>query len=826
MRLNILCFAAGAWWLQQQAALPEYGWAWALAAVGLAATAAHPEAGVFRLLREVIVKVLCVALGFSWAAWCAQLRLADALPAEWEGRDIAVIGVVAGLPQVYERSVRFEFDIERVLTPGVRVPQHILLSWWGTPARDDQPATFPALEPGERWRLTVRLKRPHGTVNPHGFDYEAWLFERNLRAVGYVRPRTARERLATMVHEPKYWVERARGAIRSRIQAALPDAPYAGVIAALVIGDQRAIPPEQWQTFTRTGVNHLMSISGLHVTMVSGLMFALVFGVWRRIPRLTLALPALKAAVVGALGAALLYALLAGFAVPAQRTVYMLAVVAVALWLGIIESASVVLCVALFVVVLIDPWAVLAPGFWLSFGAVAVIMYVTVGRIGREPWLTSWARVQIAVTLALIPPLLAMFQQVSIVSPFANAVAIPVVSLIVAPLALIGVALPFDLVLQCAHLVMNGCMMLLEWLSLLPDAVWEQHAPPSWAVVVAVAALAWLLAPRGLPARWLGVIGLLPLFAIAPGAIRAGDVEIVVLDVGQGLSTVVRTAQHALLYDAGPSFGPGADSGSRIIVPYLRAVGVGRLDGMIITHDDDDHWGGAASVLQALPMDWLLTSLPDLDPLVVQSQPALRCEAGRRWEWDGVRFEVLHPARASYEDPAVKDNDRGCVLKVEAPGGQVLLPADVERRTEEELLARARDRLPAGVLIAPHHGSRTSSTPAFLQAVGPQLVVFPVGYRNRLGHPHHEVLERYRSAGARIYRTDRDGAVIISIRAEGTMSVTPYRAVYRRYWQTPLIGDPVPDPLELEILNEERGTEGAAPSSSSFRIHPSSLISR
>lgn len=803
MRLNILCFAAGAWWLQQQAVLPDTSWAWALGAAGLAATAARPERGALLLLRELFVKAACVALGFSWAAWCAQQRLSDALPAEWEGRDIAVIGVVAGLPQAYDRGVRFEFDVERVLTRGAQVPRRIVLSWWGSPARDERPATFPPLEPGERWQLTVRLKRPRGTANPHGFDYEAWLFERGIRATGYVRPRAARDRLAEMVHTPGYWVERIRSAIRKRIRAALPDAPHAGIIAALAIGDQRAIPPEQWQTFTRTGVNHLMSISGLHVTMVSGLVFALVYGLWRRVPRLTLALPALKAAALGGLGAALLYALLAGFAVPAQRTVYMLAVVAFALWLGVIESASVVLCVALLAVVLLDPWAVLAPGFWLSFGAVAVILYVTVGRIRREYWLASWVRVQIAVTLALIPPLLALFQQISIVSPLANAVAIPVVSLIVAPLALIGAAMPFDLVLQCAHLVMSGCMALLEWLSGLPDAVWQQHAPPAWAVVIAVAALAWLLAPRGLPARWLGAIGLLPLFVVTSSVLRAGDVELTVLDVGQGVSALVRTSNRALLYDAGPPFGPASDSGSRIIVPYLRAAGVGQLDGMIVSHDDDDHWGGAASVLQAVPVARLLTSLPDLDPLVVQAQPALRCEAGQSWEWDGVRFEMLHPSGGSYADPAVKDNDRSCVLRVGAPGGRILLPADIERRSEEELLLRDRDRLRAEILLAPHQGSRTSSIPDFVRAVGPQVVVFPVGYRNRFGHPHRDVLERYRDAGARVYRTDRDGAVAIVLRAEGGISVTPYRAAYRRYWQTPLVGDPVPDPEEFGGMRDE-----------------------
>jgi competence protein ComEC len=800
MRLGILCFVAGAWWLQRQAALPDLAWPGAAAAAGLAIALARPQAASLRLLRGLLVGAGCVALGFLWAAWCGQQRLADALPPGWEGRDIALVGVVAELPQVSDRGARFEFVVERVLTPGATVPRRIVLSWWGSPAQGDRPATVPALEPGERWQLTARLKRPRATANPHAFDYEAWLFERNIRATGYVRPRTPRERLASLVHAPGYWIERARSAFRSRIHAALPEAPYAGVIAALAIGDQRAIPPEQWQTFTRTGVNHLMSISGLHVTMVSGLVFALVYGLWRRATRLTLALPATKAAAAAALLAALVYALLAGFAVPAQRTVYMLAVVACALWLGVIESASVVLCLALAAVVIVDPWAVVAPGFWLSFGAVAVILYVTAGRVGRAHWLPGWLKVQVAVTLALIPPLLALFQQVSIVSPIANAVAIPVVSLVVAPLALIGMAAPFDLVLQLAHGVMAACMHALDWMSRLPDAVWEQHAPPAWAVIVAVPALALLLAPRGVPARWLGVIGLVPLVATFPAALKNGDVEVIVLDVGQGLAAVVRTAHHALLYDAGPQFSPSSDSGSRIIVPYLRAAGVSRLDGVVVTHDDGDHWGGAASVLQSLPVDWLLTSLPDLDPLVVQSERPWRCAAGQRWEWDGVRFEILHPAPASYGVRAVKNNDRSCVLRVASAGGSVLLTGDIERGSEEALLEEIRDGAPADVLLAPHHGSRTSSTAEFVHAARAKVVVFPVGYRNRFGHPHSDVLARYRDAGARVYRSDRDGAITFFISAEGDIAITPYRAVYRRYWQSPLVGDPVPDAEELSVM--------------------------
>ena len=281
----------------------------------------------------------CISCGFLWAAWFAQHRLADELPQQWEGVDIQVIGVVAALPQPYERSLRFEFDVERVLTPQAVVPAHIVLSWWGSPARDTRPATLPELHAGERWQLTVRLRRPHGTLNPHGFDYEAWLLERNIRATGYVRPGGS-ERVAALVARPQYLVERVREAVRDRIQAALAEAPYAGVLIALAIGDQRAITPAQWQIFTRTGVNHLMSISGLHVTMIAGLAFALVYYLWRRSARLTLRLPARKAAAAGGLVAALLYAWLAGFAVPAQRTVYMLAVVAVALWTGRLTSAS------------------------------------------------------------------------------------------------------------------------------------------------------------------------------------------------------------------------------------------------------------------------------------------------------------------------------------------------------------------------------------------------------------------------------------------------------------------------------------------------------
>ena len=793
MRLYVICFAAGVWWLQVQAQLPAPHGYWLAAPLAcMLVLTGNPRAPLLRIARHALAAACCVACGFLWAAWFAQQRLSDALPIAWEGEDIQVVGVVAAMPQPYERSLRFEFDVERVLTPQAVVPAHIALSWWGSAARDGRAATLPELRAGERWQLTVRLRRPHGTLNPHGFDYEAWLLERDIRATGYVRPGGSR-RVAALVARPQYLIERVREAVRARIQTALGDAPYAGVLTALAVGDQRAISQAQWQVFTRTGVNHLMSISGLHVTMISGLAFAVAYRLWRRSARLTLRLPARKAAVVAGLVAALGYAWLSGFAVPAQRTVYMLAVVAVALWSGRLSSASVVLCAALFVVLALDPWAVLAPGFWLSFGAVGLIMYVTTGRIAQEHWFSAWARVQWTITLGLIPLLLALFQQVSVISPLANAIAIPVVSLVVVPVTLIGLILPFDLVLQLAHAVMAACGAMLEWMSALPVAVWQQHAPALWAVVTAMAGVLWLLLPRGFPARWIGVAGLLPLFLVEPAPPAEGTLRLAVLDVGQGLAVVAQTRNHALLYDAGPAYGPQIDSGNRIVVPYLRANGVRTLTGMVISHGDNDHSGGAGSVMQAVPPDWLLTSLPADHVLLAQAASVRRCETGGHWQWDGVDFEVLHPAKENYAREKFRSNDRGCVLRISTAGASVLLAADIEQKSEREMLASVPAKLRAQVLLVPHHGSRTSSTAEFVAQVNPDIALVAAGYRNRFGHPKDDVLDRYRAIGSRIYRTDYDGALLLEVARDGAIGVQRYRAMYRRYWHAGLENPDLPD---------------------------------
>ena len=824
MRLNIVSFALGVCLLQQQPQLPPFAWAlllvpilvlwWSLrlrspdsggrlqppglvnevslSTAGGTRGRSHPGsrhllcAHAATLAGVLLANAMFAGAGFFYAAGWAHWRLAERLPAQWEGVDLALTGVVAGLPQPFEGGVRFDFNVEQVEPSEARLPRRVALAWYNGSSREEF-QDISHIRAGERWRFTVRLRRPHGSANPHGFDYEAWLLQRAVGATGYVRPGD-KTRLDDLVLRPAYLIERGREILRERYWDTLPGYPYAGILIALAIGDQNAIDARQWQLFARTGVSHLMSISGLHVTMVASLFAALVHWLWRRSATLLLALPARKASALAGFVAALGYCLIAGFAVPAQRTLYMVGVVALALWLNRLSSVSRVLCLALLLVLLLDPWAVLAPGFWLSFGAVAVILYVATGRLREgqsaapSHGLLQWGRVQWAVTVALAPLLLVWFQQMSLVSPLANAIAIPLVSLVVTPLALAGSVLPFDFILELAHAAMAGQMWLLEWCAGLP--VWQQHAPAAWTVALALIGAAWLLLPRGVPVRWLGLPLMLPLFTLAPPAPATGALWLTVLDVGQGLAIFVQTEHHALLYDTGPAYGPDSDSGSHVILPYLRASGIARLDAMLVTHDDNDHAGGAASVLSGVPVGILYSSLPDTHA-AWRAAPGYRlpCAVGQAWDWDGVRFELLHPTAASYAVDAIKPNDRSCVLKLSTAHGAVLLTGDIESRSEEELLERAGGNLRADVLIVPHHSSRTSSTQEFIAAVEPRWAVLPVGYRNRFGHPKEAVVERYRAVGAQMLRTDSAGAVLVRLDGAG-ISVQAYRELKRRYWYT------------------------------------------
>jgi len=790
-------FAAGVAWLQTCATLPPWLPAWlagGLVLGGIAAVArrrARRGAGVAMLALLALAAALA---GAGYAGWRAQVRLADELPNAWEGVDLRLVGIVDDLPDTTERGVRFAFAVEEVETPDAVVPRRLSLAWSAETARDGSEIDAPVVRAGERWRLTVRLKRPHGYANPGGFDLEAWLLERNLRATGYVRASGANAALDAFAGRPIDHVQRARERVRERIAAALADAPYAGVVAALAIGDQRAIPDAQWTVFNRTGVGHLVSISGLHVTALAALAAALAALMARQSVRLTDALPARSVGALAGVVAAGAYTLLAGAEVPALRTFAMLAAGALGLVASRQAHAPTLWGWALAAVLALDPWAVLAPGCWLSFGAVAVLIYAGAGRVAprrAQRWharlasaFIEGARTQWAVTIGLVPFTLVLFGQVSLVSPLANAVAIPLVTLAVAPLAVAGIVVPGDACFVAAHALLAPLMRLLELFAGAPAAAWAQHTPLGWTLAAAAIGVAWLLAPSGVPGRRLGALWLLPLFVAVRPAPDVGTASVTVLDVGQGLAVVVRTHAHAMVYDTGPRWNATADAGGRIVAPFLRHAGLERLDLLVVSHQDADHAGGAASLLRAVPVGRVLSSLPP-DHAILAGPPPLvarRCEAGQRWHWDGVDFTVLHPPPSLYDDARTRTNDLSCVLRIATGATRVLLAGDIEARSEALLLRGRRDELAADVLVVPHHGSRTSSTVPFVAAVAPRVAIFTPGYRNRFGHPRPDVVARYVARGAATLRTDRDGAIAFGAGGPGVAPVERARLAWARYW--------------------------------------------
>lgn len=777
MRLNILAFSIGIFWLQQQPELPGAAWLWALPLIITPFWLPRFERAWQDHARILIVFAACAVLGFAWAGWRAHLRMADALPAAWQGVDVRIEGVVASLPERDARGERFDFRVEKILTPGEKTPARIRLAWPGPEWNSTQ---IPQrLKAGERWQFSVRLRQPHGTANPDGFDHEAWLLARNIRATGYVRGKAGQTRLG----ESAYPIDRIQGwreRIRETIARNLQNHSQAGVIAALAVGDQNAIPHGNWRVYNRTGTSHLMSISGLHITLFATLMGGLAYAVWRRIPALVLRLPARRAALVCGWLAALAYTLLAGFQIPAQRTLFMLTVLVAGLWLQRQPRPASLLLLALGVVLLIDPWAVLAPGFWLSFGAVAAMMWAVQGMIGHGGKITAWMRTQAAVTVALAPALLLLFHQVSLVSPLANALAIPVVSMGVVPLALAGVIAPP--LLHVAAWLMQGVAAVLQWLSAFGWAAWALPAPDLLAVALALAGVGWLLMP-GLPARWLGGFMFLPLLFPPVSSPAAGIFEAEVLDVGQGTAILIRTSGHTLLYDTGPALGDN-NAGEQTVLPRLLSLGITRLDGLVLTHDDLDHTGGAASVMRDVEPRRLWTSLPAGHVLL--NRPFLPCVRGQRWQWDGVSFEILNPPDYAYAQPSRSDNNKSCVLKISRGAQSLLLTADAERIGELEMTERVADKLPATVLVAGHHGSRTSSIAEFVEAVRPDQVVFTMGWRNRYGHPHADVVRRFAETGAVFHRTDRHGWLRLSFADDG-VRIERWRELRKRYWQHPVV---------------------------------------
>ena len=778
------------------------------------------------------------ALAFGLAGLRAANQAQTTLSPALEGVDLQVEGVVVAMPLPVTGGLRFRLKTERAWREGapVVVPPLMDLSWYRADHRafarvaPEQPAlaehALPLLQAGQRWRLPLRLRAPHGSLNPHGFDYEMWMWEQGVQATGYVRHGQPQEPVL-LASQQGHGVERLRQHVRDAMvqQLAPPgqlqgaqQARIAGVLVALVTGEQRAIDREDWRVFRITGVAHLMAISGLHITLFAWVAAAMIGFGWRRSSGLCLWLPATRVALWGGVLCAGLYAVFSGWGIPAQRTVLMLVVVAALASSGRQWPWYMRWLLACVCVVLAQPMALLQAGFWLSFLAVGILFASDRGIDRRSPAapeqgpgvgglrrlrmaVVQLLREQWVVTLAITPLSLLLFGQVSVVGFLANLLAIPWVTWVVTPLALLGVLVPA--LWEAAAWALHPLMAVLQWLAHWPHAALWLAAAPAWAGLAAIVGGVWLVLPWPWRLRLLGLPCLLPALWWQPLRPPPGQFALWALDVGQGQAVLVQTARHTLLYDAGPLYGPGSNAGDRVVVPTLQALGArgldsGRLDLLVLSHAHVDHSGGAQAVLEQLrPLGLLGSLLPhERRRLGLASAPWRDCQAGQAWTWDGVRFSVLYPlaegagpAPGSGSSPRTDSgNAYSCVLRIEAAarGGHAavaLLPGDIERAQERDMVwhhAASPGVLKADLMLAPHHGSNTSSTRLLLEAVGPRWAVAQTGYRNRFGHPALPVQRRYQEMQIALRNTVDCGAA--HWRSDQPQALACERQQRPRYW--------------------------------------------
>ncbi len=804
-------------------ALPPRGLALAFIVAGLLATILLP-------LRHHALRWLAVLLAAAGAAFhAAGAGMAQRIDAAQEGRDYVVIGRVASMPIVAERSTRFLFDIDDCVdaVPDCPRARRVRLGWYSF---DDRSKPMP-VEPGERWRFTVRLKRVHALHNPNAFDAELRSLEEGIAANGTVRGQRKgaipNERFDGIEWGLPIAFERARVHLREAMRAALAKArpEAADVLVALVVGDQAAIGARWWDAFNRTGIGHLMSISGLHITMLAGITVVAA----RRLLHtrvvaasgVLLRWPARRIAWLFGVAAAFLYAGLAGWGIPAQRTCWMLAVAGVSLFTGRTSSIARVLALAAGVVTVLDPWAPLAAGFWLSFASVAAIAWcASEGRLRPRgdaatrrhrlvAGLVEAVRTQWAASLALVPLGALFFASVSLVGPLANAVAIPLVSALITPLAIAAAAmLPWlpiagEPMLAVAAVATGWLLDAIGWLADSPSSIAVVAAPSTAALVACVVAVAVLLAPMRIALRELAFAGLLPMLGASTHPPPSGAIRIVALDVGQGSAVLVEVPGRRLLYDAGPAYGGDSEAGARVILPYLRARGIDRVDAIVVSHLDTDHSGGLPSLLRGLRFDWIAGSLPADHAARNADRPFRECLRGHSWRWGEVMFEVLHPGVEKPRGVRSPTNASSCVLRIVAPAATLLLTGDLEAGQERSLIERfGADRLHADLLLVPHHGSNTSSSARFLAAVSPRHAIAQSGYRNRFRHPADRVVDRYRAAGVELLRNDRDGAITIEYVPGAAPRVSRSRVDDRRYWRVRVGNDAKPanaDPRLVEL---------------------------
>lgn len=708
---------------------------------------------VFR--RYSLAKIgLGFALGFAWLIANLQYYAAGQLPAQLQKQPIQIIATVASIPNQQQHLLSFIVNVQQLQSKPSRMK--LKLDWYL------YHQTIPKIEIGQQWQFTVKVKRPHSLMNPGSFDYLAWLAQQNISASGYI----VHAKMMPSNHY-HYLIGRLRTQIKNNIQNILTDRFLSNFIVALTVGVRENITSPQWLILQNTGTNHLIAIAGLHIGLVTGLIFLLTTFIWKRIPILPLIMATPRVAAMAALFVGWGYAALAGFSLPTERAAVMLTVFMGSIILRGLIVPWVAWCLALFIVLLLNPLSVLSPGFWLSFIAVALIVVTAGSQIGKANRWWRLAKVQMGLALGLFPVTLLFFNNASLIAPVANLIAIPIVGFLTVPLSLLGAILSL-VSLTLAKPILLAALVTLHWawdvLTYLSAQPWlaYQLSIQTWQAVSCLMGIALLCLPRGVPGKFLSIIFILPVFFQHHLHPKSETVWMTVLDVGQGLSVVVRTANHTLIYDTGAKFSASYDMGSAVVVPFLQSEHIQQVNAVIISHGDNDHIGGLQSVLKRYPVKRILTSVPR------RINGAKTCLAGQHWIWDGVKFTMLYPNKKHLN----LDNNSSCVLRITVGSKHILLTGDIERLAEEYLVKHNANQLPADIIVAPHHGSKTSSTNDFINLIDPHFVVFPTGYLNKFYFPSLSVIKRYQGLGAELYNTASDGAVFFSI-TSGQKIVAP-----------------------------------------------------
>ena len=707
--------------------------------------------------------------GVAWACWRGGWAMESRLPRDWEGRDLQVVGTISDLPMRRDDATGFVLSVARAELDGAPVTWRgrVRVNWYNS---------APPIEPCSRWRLTLRLKRPRGLINPGGSDSERTALERGIVATGYVRDDPSNIPLDAA----GFCLDGVRDAISRGIAARVADTHDASLLQVFAVGDTRGLNQRDWEVARANGIPHLISISGFHVGV------AALFGTWLArllywvLPAWGLRVPRPQAHAVFALLAAGVYSALAGFGLPTVRTLLMIGVVALARCLRRQPSGLQSLAMALVVVLLFDPLSVLAAGFWLSFVGVAILMLclTTRGR-GLRGFLHELSAGQMVMTLSLLPLTMWFFGEASLVGALSNLIAVPFVSFVIVPCALLGMVLlglcpPLAApMLWLAGKLSHAQWWLLEQMATWPGAHWYLPEVRSWALLLATVGALWLFAPRGVPMRWLSALLFLPLLLPPRPSMGEGAFQLWVLDVGQGLAVLLRTQHHALVYDAGARYPSDFDLGEAVVLRSMRALGIAGLDLLVASHADNDHAGGVPAVARAFPAAERHSGEPER-----LSLPMAPCVAGQSWNWDGVILRVLPSGAASGVS-----NDRSCVLLIEGRAGRALLTGDISSRIEP---AVAGD-LPPGpplVLCVPHHGSRSSSSASFIQATQPMLALISSGWRHRFRHPHPLVIQRYEDADVPWLNTATSGAIQVDFPPDAPPRLTFQWCRYQpRYWR-------------------------------------------